>query len=320
MASKQEQLILLAEVAMLYYEKKMTQSDIAAILDVSRSTVSRLLEEALREKVVEITINYPWQSSAELEARLEERFKLETARVLIADYKDDQQLREGLGSLAARYLTSILRDDTVIGVSFGRAIYHTIKALRVAPSFQRRIVQIGGAGNFDDFAVDAVGLVQLLAETIGGKCHYLHVPMIVETEAVRDALMNEPAVRYTLALARRADIILIGIGAVGPELGVVNPAYQAVAVPVDKIEPGQAIGAIGGQLFDIEGTVLATDINRRVIGLELASFKQSKRVVAVAGGKNKALAILGALRGGFLKTLITDETAAKIILEADRQF
>ena len=202
MASKQEQLILLAEVAMLYYEKKMTQSDIAAILDVSRSTVSRLLEEALREKVVEITINYPWQSSAELEARLEERFKLETARVLIADYKDDQQLREGLGSLAARYLTSILRDDTVIGVSFGRAIYQTIKALRVEPGPQRQIVQIGGAGNFDDFAVDAVGLVQLLAQTIGGKCHYLHVPMIVETETVRNALMNEPAVRDTLELAR----------------------------------------------------------------------------------------------------------------------
>jgi DNA-binding transcriptional regulator LsrR (DeoR family) len=318
MASKQEHLILLAEVAMLYYEKKMTQNEIAAILDVSRSTVSRLLEEALREKVVEITINYPWQSSTELEARLEERFHLETARVLIADYKDNQQMLEGLGSLAARYLTSILRDDTSIGVSFGQAIYHTIKALRVEPSAQRKIIQIGGAGNFEDFAVDAVGLVQFLANTIGGTCYYLHVPMIVESETVRDALMHEPTVRETLDLARQADIILLGIGATGPELVAVNPAYQEVAVPVEKAEPGCALGAICGQLFDINGDILNISINKRAVGLELESLKQNKRVIAIAGGQFKALAILGALRGRYVDVIITDEKAAKEVLLLDR--
>jgi DNA-binding transcriptional regulator LsrR (DeoR family) len=281
--------------------------------------VSRLLEESLREKVVEITINYPWQSSAELEARLEERFKLETARVLIADYKNDQQMLEGLGSLAARYITSILRDDTIIGVSFGRTIYQTIKTLQVEASARRQIVQIGGAGNFDDFAVDAVGLVQLLADTIGGKCHYLHVPMIVESETVRDALMNERTVQETLALARQADIVLTGIGAVGPELGAINPAYREVAIPVEKIVPGYAAGAICGQLFDVTGTVLNTEINRRVVGLELSSLRQIERVVAIAGGENKAMAILGALRGGYLNVLITDERAARLILETDHK-
>ncbi len=319
MAPKQEHLTLLAEVAMLYYEKKMRQSEIAAILDVSRSTVSRLLEEALREKVVEITINYPWQSSAELEAQLEERFHLKTARVLIADYKDDQQMLEGLGSLAARYLTSILRDDTTIGVSFGKTIYHTIKAFRVEPSPQRKIIQIGGAGNFDNLAIDAVGLVQLLADTIGGARHYLHVPMIVESEAVRNALMNEPAVRKTLELASQADIILIGIGGTGPDLELVNPAYQVVAEPTDKAEPGYAIGAICGQIFDVRGEPLDIDLNKRVVGIGLDCLRTGKRVVAVAGGQRKALAILGALRGGYLNALITDERAARTILEADRR-
>ena len=319
MALRQEQLTLLAEVAMLYYEKKMRQSEIAAILDVSRSTVSRMLDEALREKIVEITISYPWQSSAELESCLEERFNLETARVLIADYKDNQQMLEGLGSLAARYLTSILRDNTTIGVSFGKTIYHTIKAFRVEPGPQRKIIQIGGAGNFDNLAIDAVGLVQLLADTIGGTCHYLHVPMIVESEVVRNALMNEPAVHRTLELARQADIILIGIGGTGPDLELVNPAYQVVATPTDKAEPGDAIGAICGQIFDVGGASLDIGINKRVVGIGLDCLRTARRVVAVAGGQSKALAILGALRGGYLNTLITDERAARTILEADRK-
>jgi DNA-binding transcriptional regulator LsrR (DeoR family) len=319
MTSKQEHLSLLAEVAMLYYEKRMKQSEIAAILDVSSSTVSRFLDEALREKIVEITINYPWQSSIELSARLEERFHLETARVLIADYKDDAQMLEGLGALASRYLISVLREDTKIGVSGGNTVYHTIRTLQIEPSAQRGIIQLGGVGNAEDSPLNAAGLVQLLAEAIGGVCHYLYVPMIVESNTVRNALMLEPHVRDTLELAEQADITLISIGAPGPELGQLNPAYPSAPASVDKLEPGYIVGAINGQVFDVNGTVLDVDINKRVIGLELNSLIENKRVVAVAGGEPKALAILGALRGGFVDVMITDEKAARMILEVDRQ-
>jgi DNA-binding transcriptional regulator LsrR (DeoR family) len=132
-------------------------------------------------------------------------------------------------------------------------------------------------------------------------------------------LLNEPTVAETLELARQADLILIGIGAVGPELVAVNPAYQQVAVPVEKVEPGGAIGAICGQLFDINGEVLDIDINKRTVGLELESLKKSKRVIAIAGGESKDLAILGALRGGYIDVIITDEKAARRVLALDRQ-
>jgi deoxyribonucleoside regulator len=215
-------------------------------------------------------------------------------------------------------LTSVLREDTKIGVSGGNAVYHTIRSLPIEQSSQRQIIQLGGVGNAEDSPLNTAGLVQLLAEAIGGACHYLYVPMIVESNTVRNALMLEPHVRDTLKLARHADITLIGIGAPGSELGQLNPAYPSTPASVDKLGPGYTVGAIFGQVFDVNGTVLDVDINKRVIGLELNSLRENKRVVAVAGGESKALAILGALRGGYVDVMITDEKAARMILEVDR--
>jgi DNA-binding transcriptional regulator LsrR (DeoR family) len=43
------------------------------------------------------------------------------------------------------------------------------------------------------------------------------------------------------------------------------------------------------------------------------------RVIGIAGGDNKVEAILGALRGGFINILITDEeTALKIIERGEK--
>ena len=56
-----------------------------------------------------------------------------------------------------------------------------------------------------------------------------------------------------------------------------------------------------------------------MIGLGIQDIKKTKNVVCVAGLEMKAEAILGAIRGGYIKTLITDESAAKKILLLNRE-
>jgi DNA-binding transcriptional regulator LsrR (DeoR family) len=41
--------------------------------------------------------------------------------------------------------------------------------------------------------------------------------------------------------------------------------------------------------------------------------------VAIAGGQRHVLAVLGALRGGYINVLVTEESAARRLLEFDRK-
>jgi lsr operon transcriptional repressor len=78
------------------------------------------------------------------------------------------------------------------------------------------------------------------------------------------------------------------------------------------------VGDILGQFFDASGDVVDLPIHDRRIGIELADLRRIPKVVGVAGGEHKAEAILGALHGGFLDVLVTNELAAIRLLELER--
>jgi deoxyribonucleoside regulator len=58
-----------------------------------------------------------------------------------------------------------------------------------------------------------------------------------------------------------------------------------------------------------------TELTERVIGITLSQIRKAKRVIALAGGKRKVEAILGALNGGWINVLITNQWTAKAILD-----
>lgn len=49
--------------------------------------------------------------------------------------------------------------------------------------------------------------------------------------------------------------------------------------------------------------------------IELEQLRKVPKVIVVAGGAEKAEAILGALRGGYVDILITDEAAAPATID-----
>ena len=53
---------LLAQVARDYYEDHLTQDEIGRRISASRSTVSRLLQQAADRGIVRILIDYPWSA------------------------------------------------------------------------------------------------------------------------------------------------------------------------------------------------------------------------------------------------------------------
>jgi DNA-binding transcriptional regulator LsrR (DeoR family) len=75
-----------------------------------------------------------------------------------------------------------------------------------------------------------------------------------------------------------------------------------------------AVGDLAGQIFTESGALHACRFNRRVIGVSFDDLRRIPATIAVASGRAKARAILGALRTGTIKVLCTDEQTARDIL------
>jgi DNA-binding transcriptional regulator LsrR (DeoR family) len=83
-----------------------------------------------------------------------------------------------------------------------------------------------------------------------------------------------------------------------------------------RLKASGAVGDICVRFFDINGNPLEELLG--ATGIELAQLRRVQRVIGVAGGVDKAEAILGAVRGQYIQVLITDDLTAKKILSITR--
>ena len=61
--------------------KKLTQTEIAEIMNLTRQTVSKLLNDAIREKIVEIKIQDPEIVCTELQQAIRDEYEIENVVV-----------------------------------------------------------------------------------------------------------------------------------------------------------------------------------------------------------------------------------------------
>jgi deoxyribonucleoside regulator len=234
--------------------------------------------------------------------------------VLLGKGRSEEDVRGGMGVLAARLLDRDMTDGTILGISYGRSLASTVAALDPVRRARITVVPIIGALGSENSRIDGPELTRRIAHTYGGDFRYLPVPLLVEDLRVRNALLQSPQIYDVLSLARRADMVLLGIGALAPEATSLIWAGYLNARELERVRESGAVGHMVGQFFDAEGQLLDSDINDRAVGIGLKALPNIATVVAVAGGESKAEAILGALRGHYMNVLVTDDKAAESVL------
>jgi DNA-binding transcriptional regulator LsrR (DeoR family) len=83
----------------------------------------------------------------------------------------------------------------------------------------------------------------------------------------------------------------------------------------EKLIREGAFGDICGKYYNIDGVILDTDINHRIMGIDLETLSGIETVIAVAGDVRKGNAILGALHGKYIDVLATDAKTAQYLLD-----
>jgi DNA-binding transcriptional regulator LsrR (DeoR family) len=302
----------LVDVARLYYLRNLTHEQIARKLGLSRVKVTRLLAQAVRERVVEFRIADPVADTLVLQDRLEERFGLKQAIVAPGSDSESQTLAT-LGRFAAAWLDERLAADLVIGLGWGRTLNALAPHLAPTRHGGISVVSLTGGLAANSRQPNPYDTVTAVAARLGAQPHYLLLPAIADSEQTRDLLLQEASARAVTALWERTDIAMLSIGLLAPETGV----FYSLPDPGAGVGTALGAGGVGDILarpFDADGRFIETEFVARTIAIAPEHLARVPLVAGVAGGPAKAGAILGALRTGLLSVLITDEHAALGIL------
>lgn len=308
-----DELRLITKVARLYYEQELGQTEIAARLSLSQSTVSRLLKRARQEKIVRTIVSVPSGIYPQLEDSLQNRYQLEQAIVVDCTGDSESIIVRELGAAAAYYLETTLNHGEVVGISsWSETLLAMVDAMHpISRQIGARVVQILGGVGSPAAEGHAARLTGRLADLIYGRVTHLPAPGVVGSADSLRILLEDQFVREVLDLFDQVTLALVGIGTVEPSKLLASSGNIFSPEELDLLRARGAVGDVCLRFFDQAGAPVITSLNERVIGMKLEQLRQVKRAVGIAGGQRKFEAIRGALLGGWINVLITDRFTAE---------
>ncbi|MHA1524041.1 MAG: sugar-binding transcriptional regulator [Alphaproteobacteria bacterium] len=301
--------------AWLYYQDGMTQSDIADILGVSRTTVVNYLQEARDLGVVTIRVSHDVVASVRLAQELRDKFGLADA-VVVPDGRrgDAKGATARIADAGGDYLLELLREGGILGVSWGRTVRALSETIPKASIANLTVCQVVGSTRSNDW-LWAEQCSMSIAARLGGICLNMHAPAVVSRPEIRDLLLREPVIAEQFAIVQKCDVVCFGVCSLAADSLIMDAGLVTPDECREFVRQG-AVGVICGRFYDAAGKAFTSDYDRRLLAMSLDEISQVKTRLAVAGGEEKIQAILGALRAKYMNILVTDAATAQGLLEA----
>ncbi|MFE3020979.1 sugar-binding transcriptional regulator [Streptomyces sp. NPDC059256] len=305
----------LGKIARLYYEHGLTHQEIADLCGLSRIKVTRLLAEARRVGIVEITVHSDDHLFVGLESALGQAYPLRQAWVG-PTFTDEARALHSLGAVAAECIGTFLEEGTTVAVGLSGSVAAIPGHLRPATALNLGIVPLTGSRGGISRAASSHELALAFAAAVGGHAYHLPAPLLARNVEAAQVWREDPAVQETLERAASADVLIAGIGGTGADGGVLVQGLSPTEL-ADIRERG-AVGDIAGRFFDANGAAIAGEVDERLIGLDLDQLRSVPVRIGVARGADKRPALDVAVRQGLINVLVTDvSTAEGLLASAD---
>lgn len=304
---------LLIRAAELYYQEGLSQNAVAEILRTSRASVSRMLEEAKACGIVEIVIHTPITKNPELSAKLRQKFGLRDAVVVACGTLPERTLYRCCEA-AAQFLSTILENNSTLGIVWGRAIQCLCDALSADLDYHNiHVAQMVGCLGDGSSNLGGLDLSMRIAQKLNGTYSNIYAPVMINNQIVYDYLMADRQIKAAIERAQMADIVLSGIGLPTDDH---SSMFRAGCFTLEErrqlIEQGgQAM--VLSRWLDRDGNVL-TCPNHYVVAAPMETMQNAAWSIGICASANHAGAVLATLRGGYLNTLVVDEELALALL------
>lgn len=300
--------VMLYEAARLYYVDDATQAQIAARLDTSRATVSRLLAEARATGIVHIEIRPP-QFTPDPDLAVQCAQALGLQRVWLGPSAQGAPVGLALGPAVQEALIAAdLHPGDALLVSSGATLYEVsqgeiprLPGVTLAPT-------VGGQDEPEAF-YQTNEITRQMAVKAHGVPLFLYAPALPSPD-LYEVLIQGPSIQRVLELWKTAKAALLGVGS-APLGRTLVPSV----LPRDKVTLADAVGDICARPFDVDGQPVYFDGSERLLAMQFEDLRRVPVAIAVAAGADKRVALFAAARAGYFNQLVTNPETARLLIE-----
>ena len=298
--------------AWLYHGHGMTQNEVAEQLGIGRTTVIRLLEESRKRGEVRIWIEDGEADLVQLAIALERKLGLDEAIVVPAVGGIEQAARS-VGLALGKFLSETITDNMTIGVGWGRTLTASLASFHAPAHSGVKVLSLLGGAVETRFA-NPVEFSWRLASALNAECYLFPAPLVVDSAETKQRLIQSCGLDKLYAMAEHLDLAVISAGDI---------SAQSTSLVRHLISPSEhdelvALGCVGDVMchfFDAEGRPVPHPVNDRIMSIGLEAVRKAGHLVLASGGAIRAKAILASIRNLGCNTLVTDEAAARHVLE-----
>ena len=286
---------------------EIEQLEKQGLIDISTKgmSITKLGEEILS------SLYMPFHELDEL-TRLEEEIinvlSLKKAIIVKGSLEQDDGVENGLGMAFGSLLQEMLSECKTIAITGGTTIARMVEHMPRRLQHTEKLHVLPARGSVGErMELHASTIAIKLAEKLGAEYEMLTIPDNLSHQSLR-FIKNEPQIQKLLQKLAKTDMIIFGIG---NAMNMAKRRFESNEV-LKILEERKAVAESFRHYFDEKGEIVYA---QEVIGVSPNMAKKIPYRIAVAGGEEKARAILASkalLEDGYL---ILDEEAARSIVK-----
>ncbi|CUH96796.1 hypothetical protein P22_2907 [Propionispora sp. 2/2-37] len=302
----------LIKVLNMHFIEGLTQSQIAKAFHVSNTIISRKINKARDYNLIDYFFKDETSFTVNLERLLEKQYKLNEVIIVPTLGKDFDMVEYEISKAAVYYLLNNLKTVHLIGLTWGKALWRFTKELPFQEHNHLCIVPLCGGIGSSGLEIHSNAVVFEMAQHFSCEYLQLYAPAITRSFELKQQLSKMSVISTILDKGSNVDLAVVGIGDMTPS-GTLRKLGYLKETELLYLKKVGAVGDIGCMYYDRDGNEIDSDFNKKVVGVSLNTLRQIPNVVGIAYGIQKKEAVLGALRGNYINTLVIDSELASLL-------
>jgi DNA-binding transcriptional regulator LsrR (DeoR family) len=299
---------LLYKIARLYYFENQTQEQISKKLNISRSKVSRFLDKARSNKIIEIKLHYPSESYGELESLLEKKFGIKEC-IIIPDFDSPEDIYKHVAEELSPLLQRILKNGDYVGINWGYTLKEVIGRLNISKKININVVpMMGGLGKIDT-GVQTNLIASTLAEKFGGISYQIHFPAFLNSIELKEMLSKDSNVKEIFDLSDNINTAILGMSSTDENSTLIKTGIFTIR-DIDYLKSLGVVGDINLNWVNSKGDVVPNEISDRTLNIPFEKLKKIKNIIGIGFGEHKVKIIKALLNAKLINIFITDQKTA----------